>query len=67
MKRKELKILAQKIVNAELIIRNSEDEKAVEKAKNDIIELSGKAMSLEDMLVIDEMVQEILSQKKLDF
>ena len=37
MKRKELKILAQKIVNAELIIRNSEDEKAVEKAKNDIL------------------------------
>ena len=63
MKRKELKILAQKIANAELIIRNSEDKKAVEKAKNDIIELSGKAMSLEDMLVIDEMVQEILSQK----
>ena len=63
MKRKELKILAQKIANAEYIIRNSEDTKAVEKARNDILELSGKVSSLEDMIIIDELVQKILSQK----
>ena len=63
MKRKELKILAQKIANAEYIIHNSEDKKAIEKARNDILELSGKVTSLEDMIIIDELVQEILSQK----
>lgn len=63
MKRKELKNLAKKIAEAEYIIQTSDDSKAVSKAENEIIELSGKATSLEDMMIIDEMVQEILSQQ----
>lgn len=63
MKRKELKNLAKKIAEAEYIIQTSDDSKAVRKAENEIIELSGKATSLEDMMIIDEMVQEILSQQ----
>ena len=50
MKRKELKNLAKKIADAEYIIQNSDDAKAVTKAQDTIIELSGKAMSLEDMM-----------------
>lgn len=63
MKRKELKNLAKKIAEAEYIIQTSDDSKAVSRAENEIIELSGKATSLEDMMIIDEMVQEILSQQ----
>ena len=63
MKKKELKNLAKKIAEAEYIIQNSDDSKAVAKAQNVIIELSGKAMSLEDMMIIDELVQDILSKK----
>ena len=63
MKRKELKNLAKKIADAEYIIQNSDDAKAVAKAQDTIIELSGRAMSLEDMMIIDEMVQDLLSEK----
>ena len=63
MKTKELKNLAKKIADAEYIIQNSDDAKAVAKAQGMIIELSGKVMSLEDMMIVDELVQEILSQK----
>ena len=63
MIKKELKNLAKKIADAEYIIQNSDDAKAVAKAQGMIIELSGKVMSLEDMMIVDELVQEILSQK----
>ena len=64
MKKKELKNLAKKIADAEYIIQNSNDEKAKAKAQDTIVELSGKAMSLEDMIIIDELVQDILDRKK---
>lgn len=63
MKKKELKILAQKIANAEFIIQNSNDPKAVSKAEKEILELSGKIRNVEEMLMLDDLVQEILSQK----
>ena len=63
MKKKELKNLAKKIADAEYIIQNSDDAKAVTKAQDQILELSGKAMSLEDMMIIDELVQDLLNQK----
>lgn len=63
MKKKELKNLAKKIAEAEYIIQTSDDSQAVSKAQNAILELSGKAMSLEDMMIVDELVQEILSEK----
>ena len=64
MKKKELKNLAKKIAEAEYIIQNSDDTKAIAKAQDSILELSGKAMSLEDMTIIDELVQNILLNKK---
>ena len=57
MKLKELKKLAKEIVTLEQIIDANEDEKAVNKAKNRIIEISGH-LDPEDMMRIDELVQE---------
>jgi short-subunit dehydrogenase involved in D-alanine esterification of teichoic acids len=62
MKKKELKSLAKRIAEAELIIQNSTDKKEINDAKNMIMELSNHAIDLEDMLALDEMVQDILSQ-----
>ena len=63
MKKKELKNLAKRIAEAELIIQTSTDKKEINNAKNKIIELSNHAIDLEDMAILDEMVQDILSQK----
>lgn len=63
MKKKELKTLAKRIADAEFIIQTSSDKKEINKAKNSIMELSNHAIDLEDMIILDEMVQDILSQK----
>ena len=63
MKRKERKNLAQKIAKCELIIQNSSDPKEVARAHDEIMTLSGHAMSLEDMMEIDVLVQEILEKE----
>jgi len=63
MKKKELKTLAKRIADAEFIIQTSADKKEINKAKNSIMELSNHAIDLEDMIILDEMVQDILSQK----
>ena len=62
MKTKELKNLAKKIANAELIVQTSEDPQAVRKAQNQIMEFSSHVHSLDDITTIDEMVQEILGK-----
>ena len=62
MKTKELKNLAKKIANAELVVQTSEDPQAVRKAQNQIMELSSNVHSLDDIITIDEMVQEILGK-----
>lgn len=61
MKMKELKNFAKKIAQFEKIIQESEDKDAVRKAEKEIMKLSGQVKSLEDMIIIDELVQEILS------
>lgn len=61
MKMKELKNFAKKIAQFEKIIQKSEDKDAVHKAEKEIMKLSGQVKSLEDMIIIDELVQEILS------
>lgn len=62
MKRKELKNLAQKIAKQEQILQNSNDSKEIAKAQNEIMKLSGCVESMDDMIIIDEIVQEILSK-----
>ena len=66
MKNKERKNLANKIAKAEWIIQNSNDLQEVKKAEAEIFNLSSHVDKLEDMTIIDEMVQEILSSKKFD-
>ena len=63
MKKKELKNLAKRIADAELIIQISSDKKEINDAKKKIIELSNHAIDLEDMIILDELVQDFLSQK----
>lgn len=63
MKKKELKNLAKRIADAEFIIQTSSDKKEINEAKNKIMELSNHAIDLEDMMILDELVQNILSQK----
>ena len=62
MKKKELKNLAQKIAKAEMIVQTSDDPKAISKAELEIMDLSGRVDTIEDMVIIDEMVQEILEK-----
>lgn len=62
MKQKELKALAKKIAKYELIIQTSANKKAVRDAQSAIMELSGKVSSLEDIVIIDELVQEYIEE-----
>ena len=61
MKMKELKNFAKKIAKFEKIIQDNADKKAVHNAEQEIMKISGQVDSLEDMIIIDELVQEILS------
>lgn len=55
------KKIARKIAAAEQIIQYGQDMQAVESAKNEIMTISVKYnLSLEDMIDIDDMVQNIL-------
>ena len=63
MKKKELKSLAKRIADAEFIIQTSSDKKEINDAKQKIMELSNHAIDLEDIMALDEMIQDILSQK----
>lgn len=65
MKNKELKMLAKKIAKQEMIVQTSTDKNEIHKAQNAIMELSGCVDSIEDIMLIDELVQEIIS-KNLD-
>lgn len=63
MNKKEIKNLAKRIADAEYIIQNSLDKEEVKKAKSTIMELSKRITSLEDMMILDEMIQEYFSEK----
>lgn len=62
MKKKELKTLAKRIAKAENIIHLSSDKAEVEKAKEEIMSISHNyAIGFDDMMLLDELVQDILS------
>ena len=63
MTRKECRELANKIAKEEKIIKYTHDEDAIKDAQERIAKLifSIENLSLEDMHIVDEMVQEILS------
>lgn len=62
MKRKEKKQLAEKIARYERIVQNSTDKKEIKQAQNKIVELSSHVETIEDIVDIDEMVQDLLKQ-----
>jgi hypothetical protein len=62
MKRKEIKNLAKKIAQAELIIRNSNDPIEIQEAKDEIMRLSCSVRSMEDMLALDEAIQDYMAE-----
>lgn len=63
MKKKEKINIARKIVECERILENSSDATEIKKAQGTILALSHKMTSLDDMLEIDVLVQEMLEQK----
>ena len=63
MKRKERVNIAKQIAKCEQIIATSSDKAEIQKAQGTILALSHKITSLEDMLEIDVLVQEMLEQK----
>lgn len=62
MKRKELKNIANKIAKLEQIIQTSTDKEAAKRAEMEIMKLSESVHSLDDMMLIDEMVMDILEK-----
>lgn len=60
MKKKELKNIAKKLAKLEVQLANSIDEDEIILLKREIMGVSGKAETIEDMMLIDEMVREIL-------
>lgn len=62
MKTRELNGIAKAIAKAELTIQENKDEQEVRKAKAEILLLSKRITSLEDMLCIDDMVQKYLKK-----
>lgn len=63
MKKKEIKNFATKIAKLERIIRANEDPKKVSQAQDEILKLSQSVHSLEDMVLIDELVMEMLANE----
>lgn len=63
MNKKELKRLAETIAEAEFVIQTSSDQKEKSLAINQIIALSNKISSLEEVDALDSLVQEKLKKK----
>lgn len=55
MKKKEMISYAKQIFECETIIQNSDNAQEVEKAKEKILNISGK-ISFEDMIEIDDII-----------
>ena len=60
MKAKEIKNLAKKIAQQELKLQSAISLQEKSEAENEIIKLSSKVNSIEDMLALDEAIQDLL-------
>ena len=66
MTKKQMKQLATKIANLEIIIQTSDDENAVREAKNKMIQLNESAeLDLNDMIKLDAMISDLLNKEKI--
>jgi len=62
MKKKELKNLAKKLAQCEYTIQTTNDNNEKEKARDEIMKISSGIHSFEDLDLLDEMVQDLLSK-----
>ncbi len=62
MKQKELKNFAKQIVEAEKIIKANEDKQKVYQAQQKVMDITNRLDSLDDILLLDELVQEIMDK-----
>ena len=63
MKKKELKKLAAQIAQAELDLQESNDPDSSRELKQKIMKLSSRITSLEDIMILDEMIQNEINEK----
>lgn len=62
MKQKELKNFAKQIVEAEKIIKANEDKQKVYQAQQKVMDITNRLDSLDDILLLDELVQEVMDK-----
>ena len=62
MKQNELKNIAKQIVEAEKIIKANEDKQKVYQAQQKVMDITNRLDSLDDILLLDELVQEIMDK-----
>lgn len=62
MKQKELKNFAKQIVEAEKIIKANENKQKVYQAQQKVMDITNRLDSLDDILLLDELVQEIMDK-----
>ncbi len=62
MKKKELKNLAKKIARCEYILQTSDDMDEKNQAREEIMKISSGIHSFDDLDLLDEMVQDLLSE-----
>lgn len=63
MKKKELKQIAEQIAHAEVNLQKSDNPEKVRELKEKIIKLSSRITSLEDMMILDELIQNKIKEK----
>lgn len=57
MKKKELKNLAVQIARAERTLQTASNEQEVANAQSEILRLSKRVTSLEDLMLLDDLIQ----------
>ena len=60
MKAKEIKNLAKKIAQQEKILQNASTTEEKSRAEKEIVRLSSRVKSIEDMVALDDAIQDIL-------
>ena len=60
MKKKELKNLAAQFARAERTLQTSSNEQEIANAQSEILRLSQRVTSLEDLMLLDDLIQKEL-------
>ena len=63
MKKKELKKIAEQIAQAEVDLHKSDNPELVRELKEKIMKLSSRITSLEDIMILDELIQNKIKEK----